>query len=158
MIALGTERSSAVPPLSFLQQLSPSAVQQSPPLSSAFVSSAVPPFSGAGCPAPTPSPQALPPSGAAGGAALAAGVVCCGSWAGGLSSPPVTGMRDGWGERGAGRRRRWGHVKSGFLFPIRLVVVKVHHPRISLPISFTVLPTRSGNVRVPRTNRARIAS
>jgi hypothetical protein len=28
-------------------------------------------------------------------------------------------MRGGWGERGAGRRRRWGHVKSGFLFPIR---------------------------------------
>src|SRR5215510_11805934 len=62
-----------------------------------------PPFSGAGCPAPIPSPQALPPSGAAGCSALAAGVVDCGSRAGGLPSPPVTGMRGAGGSavRGA---------------------------------------------------------
>src|SRR5262245_47344810 len=100
--------------------------------------SSPPLFSGAGCPAPTPSPHALPPSGAAGCSALAAGVVCCGSRAGGLPSAPVTGMRGGRGERGAGRRRRWGHVKSGFLFPSRhesvapVPVLYVHVPPFQL--------------------------
>ena len=30
------------------------------------------------------------------------------------------------GERGVGRRRRWGHLQSGCLFPIRVLHLRVH--------------------------------
>ena len=55
-------------------------------------------------PPAAPAAQQLPPP--AGGAQLGWGLPC----------PPVTGMRGGWGEHGAGRRRSWGRVKSGFFF------------------------------------------
>src|SRR5215467_10994848 len=77
--------------------------------------------------------------------------------ASGLPSTPVTGMRSGWGERGAGRRHRWGRVKSGFLFPIlredpimdnmAIIVRDDAYDKVLTPLAFAYLAAAS-NIEV----------